>query len=57
MLILIVSSHSELAGETVSTSPSVDISTMLCESISEVDFSGTLESICFFYVRLSDMLP
>ena len=43
MLILIVS-----ADVTVSTSPSVDISTILCESISWVDFSGTLDSIRFY---------
>ena len=51
ILILVVSSDSESADVTVSTSPSVDISTILSELISRVDFSGTLDSIRFFTLR------
>ena len=51
MLMLIVSSDSESAVVAVSSSPSVDISTILCESITWVDFPGTLDSIRLFTLR------
>ena len=48
-LILIVSSDTESAGVTISTSPSAGISTTLYESISWVDLFGYFRLYSLFY--------